>query len=342
LIGVNVDLGIVIATAGIILLPIFGYKILHACQKWVSLIAGIAFVIMSFNLFRNYGFGDPNVGEFSWGMFVLSVAIMVTYQLCYAPYVADYSRYLPEDTSVQKTFWFTFAGTVTACVWTFSFGSIAASAAAEAFAGGDVSFIVGQAGFAIPLFLMILIVSNTAAPGLGVYACFMSAITIVTTFLKVRITFPVKAIGMTLIGLTAMSLAILGRENFLGNVSAFIAILGYFMVPWTAINLVDFYLVRKERYSIPDIFNPEGRYAGIDWRAMSAYLIAIAASVPFMNTEMYVGPFVEPLGGMDIAWLVSLVLGAVLFYWNMQRFPVRRGFIAKLGDEAADQVKADH
>ncbi len=337
LIGVSVDIGIVIGTIGIILLPIFGYKILHACQKWVSLIAGVAFVIMSFNLLRNYGFGDAGSGEFSWGMFVLSVAIMVTYQLCYAPYVADYSRYLPEDTSTRKTFCFTFAGTVTACVWTFSFGAIAASAATDAFAGGNVDFIVGQAGFAIPLFLLILIISNTAAPGLGVYACFMSAITIVTTFFKVRISFPVKAVGMTLIGLSAMLLAILGRENFLGNVSAFIAILGYFMVPWTAINLVDFYLVRKERYSIPDIFNPDGRYAGIDWRAMSAYLISIAASVPFMNTEMYAGPFVEPLGGMDLAWLVSLVVSAVLFYWNMQRYPVRRGFIAHLGDAPAAQ-----
>lgn len=332
LIGVSIDVGIIIGTVGIILLPIFGYKLLHVCQKWVSLIAGIAFVIMSFNLLRNYGIGDTSAGEFSWGMFVLSVAIMVTYQLCYAPYVADYSRYLPEDTSVKKTFFFTFAGTVTACVWTFSFGSIAAAAATDAFAGGNVDFIVGQAGFAIPLFLLILIVSNTAAPGLGVYACFMSAITIVTTFFKVRITLPIKVAGMTLIGLSAMLLATIGRENFLGNVSAFIAILGYFMVPWTAINLVDFYLVRKERYSIPDIFNPVGRYAGIDWRAMSAYLIAIAVSVPFMSTEMYAGPFVEPLGGMDIAWLVSLVVAAVLYLWNMSRFPERRGFIARLGD----------
>ncbi|MGE2832534.1 purine-cytosine permease family protein [Mycobacterium sp. SMC-4] len=333
LLGVSVDVGIVLGTVGIILLPIFGYKILHVCQKWVSLIAGIAFVVMTFNLLRNYGFGDTSAGEFSWGMFVLSVAIMVTFQLCYAPYVADYSRYLPEETSVKKTFWFTFAGTVTACVWTFSFGAIAAAAATDAFAGGNPDFIVAQAGFAIPLFLLIMIISNTAAPGLGVYACFMSAITVVTTFVKVRITFPVKAAGMTLIGLTAMLLAVLGRENFLGNVTAFIAILGYFMVPWTAINLVDFYLVRKERYSIPDIFDPVGRYAGIDWRAMSAYLIAIVVSVPFMSTEMYVGPFVEPLGGMDIAWLVSLVLAAALYLWNMSRYPARRGFIARLGDE---------
>lgn len=338
LLGVNIDLGILIAAIAMVLLAIFGYRLLHAAQRWISLVAGIAFVILTVQLLLNEGVGDWAAGEFSWSLFLLSVGMMVTYQLCYAPYVADYSRYLPEGTPVSKTFGFTFAGTVLGCIWTFSFGAVAAAAATDAFAGGSVDFIVGQAGFATWLFLLILIVSNTAAPALGTYACFMSVATIVTTFAaKVRITFPVRVIGMVIIAGAATVLAIAGRAEFLVNISSLFTILGYLMVPWTAINLVDFYLVRKERYSIPDIFAPQGRYGGIDWRAMSAYLISIAVSVPFMNTGMYVGPFVAPLAGTDLAWVVSLVVSAVMYVVNVRLFPVRRGHIAHLGDAPVGQ-----
>ena len=68
------------------------------------------------------------------------------------------------------------------------------------------------------------------------------------------------------------------------------------MIPWTAINLTDFYFVRKEQYDIDSIFTPYGTYGRLDWRTMVAYLVAIGVEIPFMSTTFYTGPMVSHLG----------------------------------------------
>jgi purine-cytosine permease-like protein len=57
---------------------------------------------------------------------------------------------------------------------------------------------------------------------------------------------------MTLVVSTvvATGLALVSSEHFVAKFSEFLAILLYLFTPWTAINLVDFYYVRKGHYSV--------------------------------------------------------------------------------------------
>jgi NCS1 family nucleobase:cation symporter-1 len=103
-------------------------------------------------------------------------------------------------------------------------------------------------------------------------------------------------------------------SNFLGDFENFILFLAYFLVPWTAINLMDFYFVRREKYDIASIFDVKGIYGRIDWRTMVAYLVAIAVEVPFMNTTFYTGPMVSHLGGGDISWILGLIVASGLYF----------------------------
>ena len=66
---------------------------------------------------------------FSWSAFILVISIMASWQLTYAPYVADYSRYLPSNTSTSATFWWTYLGSVISSSWMMVLGAIAAIAA---------------------------------------------------------------------------------------------------------------------------------------------------------------------------------------------------------------------
>jgi len=109
-------------------------------------------------------------------------------------------------------------------------------------------------------------------------------------------------------------LAVAATSNFLNDFENFILFLAYFLVPWTAINLMDFYFVRREKYDIASIFDPKGIYGRIDWRTMVAYLVAIAVEVPFMNTTFYTGPMVSHLGGGDISWILGLIVAAGLYF----------------------------
>ncbi|WP_377267889.1 cytosine permease [Peterkaempfera sp. SMS 1(5)a] len=109
-----------------------------------------------------------------------------------------------------------------------------------------------------------------------------------------------------------------GRTSFISSYTDFILFLTYFLVPWTAINLVDFYVVRRERYDIAALFRADGAYGAIVLRTMATYLAGVAIEVPFMSTSFYTGPLVEPLGGADISWILGLLTSAVLYYLAMR------------------------
>jgi purine-cytosine permease-like protein len=44
------------------------------------------------------------------------------------------------------------------------------------------------------------------------------------------------------------------------DLSNFLVFTLYLLVPWTAINLTDFYLIRRGRYDIPELFKADGIY----------------------------------------------------------------------------------
>ncbi len=69
-----------------------------------------------------------------------------------------------------------------------------------------------------------------------------------------------------------------------------LAVLLYLFTPWTAINLVDFYVVRKGHYSIREIFNPNGMYGRWNWRGLVAYFVGFLVMMPFFSTEAWTGP----------------------------------------------------
>lgn len=51
----------------------------------------------------------------------------------------------------------------------------------------------------------------------------------------------------------------------------------------------------------------------------STYVLAVLVQFPFMNTELYVGAISKAMGGADIAWIVGLVVAAVIYYVPMRK-----------------------
>ena len=91
-------------------------------------------------------------------------------------------------------------------------------------------------------------------------------------------------------------LACLSSAHFYSSFENFIGVLLFFFVPWSAINLVDYYLVKHGRYDVQSFFKPDGIYGGFQWRACICCVITLAVQVPFLDQLFYVGPLVSPLG----------------------------------------------
>lgn len=321
--GVSPDLSIIIIGVVCAFLAIYGYRLIHRYEGWVSLISGLGFLYLTIELVTRHNFVSAwNAGgtHATVGMFLLVVAIAATWQLTYAPYVADYSRYLPHETTKRSAFWWTYAGSVIGTMWMMAFGCLAVELAAKAFNTGSVSFIVDQsAGGTHWLFAIIIILGVVAADVLNLYGIFMSSTTTVTAFWRIPIGQRAR-LGFVLGGgVIGVAVAIIGRTNFITNFENFILFLAYFLIPWTAINLTDFYLVRREHYDIKAIFDPTGIYGRVNWRTMVAYVVGIAVEIPFISTSFYTGPMVNKLGGADISWVIGLIVTTGLYAALMWR-----------------------
>ena len=94
----------------------------------------------------------------------------------------------------------------------------------------------------------------------------------------------------------------------------------YLLVPWTALNLVDFFFVRHGHYAITDIFRPDGVYGAWGWRGLTAYAAGFIAEIPFMVLPpiagfSYTGYFPNHVtSGVDYSWLVGLIVSGVVYF----------------------------
>ncbi len=69
----------------------------------------------------------------------------------------------------------------------------------------------------------------------------------------------------------------------------------------SAINPPDYYFVQRGDYDVPSFSTPTGRYRGFLWPGLIAYIVAVAAQVPFIAQTFYTGFLVGRLGGVDIS-----------------------------------------
>ncbi|MGC9220399.1 MAG: purine-cytosine permease family protein, partial [Solirubrobacteraceae bacterium] len=312
--GLSPDLSIVIISAVCALLALVGYRMIHAVARWVSLVALLAYVYLGIRLLTQSYPHAHYGGGFDFGLFLLAVSISATWQITYAPYVADYSRYLPRSTALRPAFWWTYGGSVISSIWMMAFGALIESVAAKAFGGGSTSFVVDLASSAHWLFTLVILSGVVVANTMNLYGTFMSSATTLTALHPHGIGQVGRAVYVISAGIVGGAVAIAGRGNFVNNYSNFILFLSYFLIPWTAINLCDFYLVRKERYDLKELFKANGIYRKVNPRTMIAYFAAVAVEIPFMSTTFYSGPMVKVLGGADISWILGIIVSASLYF----------------------------
>ncbi|MFF3273352.1 purine-cytosine permease family protein [Streptomyces chrestomyceticus] len=323
--------GIVVFAVVTAIAAAVGYRLVHLLGRVASAVCALAFLYLGARLLER---ADLAVllhdRSFSFPLFLLAVSLSASWQLAFGPYVADYSRYLPRHTSARATFWWTLSGSVLGSQWSMTFGALAAAAAPAAFVGHEVSYVVslGGTGLIASALYFVIALGKLTINVLNTYGGFMSLVTSVSGFRRPgppgaggegsTITPRGRAVYITGIMLAGTAVALLGKDSFLTSFKDFLLFLLTFFTPWSAINLVDYYLISKERYDIPALSDPSGRYGAWNGRALAVYAAGVLAQFPFLATHFYTGPLVSPLGGADISWLVGLAVPAAL-YWTVAR-----------------------
>jgi purine-cytosine permease-like protein len=160
-----------------------------------------------------------------------------------------------------------------------------------------------------------LLVGLLSVMAINQYGGMMSMISIRDSVKPVTPTRRIRAIGLLIMFFLVWGIAqFVGIDRFntfYGNVLIFLA---YLFTPWTAINLVDYFFVRKGMYSVKEIFNPNGIYGRWGWRGQVAYIVALLVMVPFMVTTPFVGSIAASLGSVDYSIFIGLPVAAILYY----------------------------
>jgi nucleobase:cation symporter-1, NCS1 family len=326
-VGYNVKVWLVIVTVIGVLAATWGYDLIHITQRWLTYLFIVFFGIYTIGVFFTIGLpaGAWTVSAFKATPFLGAFALAVSYQIGWAPYVSDYSRYLPARIGVKATFMWTYWGLVAAGFWMFAMGAIIAapiasqvpSTIAAIRSTGDAIFGgFGEVVLILSVPALIMIVA------MNMYGGGLILISMADSFKKLRPQLWHRIAGILTIAVVALAGAFYSTSNadFLGYYNNLIVLLLYFFAPWTAVNLVDYFWVRRGHYAIREIFNPDGIYHRWGWIGISSYLLGFVAMIPFMvigvpNTKFdwWIGPIAVNLSYADISVFIGIPVSAIAY-----------------------------
>ena len=223
-----------------------------------------------------------------WAGFMATLSVAALWQIAYAPYVSDYTRYMPKDTGQRAAFWGTYTGCVLGSVLPMLLGVLVGAALpADDTLDGLSTLTRGVSTGVFAIFA----IGITATNAMNLYCgdsvddhrrpeplsavaarCVSRAVTAIVLFVITMIP------------------ALVSADDFLANYANFLALLLCVLIPWTAVNLVDYYLLRHGVYDIAALFERDGGDTADSTGSPSAATSSgIRVQIPFLSTTLFTG-----------------------------------------------------
>lgn len=304
-----------------IVIAVIGHDLLHFVQRWLTYLLVVAFAILTIVAIVHYSsaplvHGAPAASA-GWNLpaFLVLFSLAAGYNISYAVYVSDYTRYLPADTSAPKLITSVYLGAFISAFWLMSLGALLGSYIPNA---DPIAAIRNTGDLLFPGFgtivVLISVVALVSIAGVNAYGAMLTSASAVDGFRHVKPTVRLRVIGLVIVGAASLLIALLIPDNYVNSFNSFVLMMLYFLVPWTAVNLVDFYFVRHGKYAIAEILKPDGIYGRWAWRGVTAYFIGFVAMIPFFSLSFYVGPVAQLMGGADFSFAIGLVVSGGLYF----------------------------
>ena len=344
-------LGITAVTAAIgIVLAVWGYDWVHVIFRalfWIAL--PLLLALTGAILFGHVAWPLPAVAPgaaapaaLGWSIaaFGAQFATAAAINISWAPCVSDYTRYLPRGTSTRAIVVQVFVGAAGSGIWLIGLGAwLAVTLGAT-----DALLALRAAGDAVVPYLGTALVAVTTAAlvatmAVNIYSGALTLVTAADSLTPMPMSVPGSRAArlLAIAAFSALWLAIAAAltATALDALYAALTIMLYLLVPWTAVNLVDYFVVRRGAYAVTDMFRPDGIYGAWNAHGLLAYFAGFAASVPFFVVAgLYTGPLAHRLADVDVAWLVGLAVSGGVYWLLSRSFDPARERAAIRGSEA--------
>ena len=318
-------IGCIIVSGITAIVAIMGHKVVVLFEKIGTYLVG-SIVILSVFIFASrfnvsYEGGHYLLGGF-WPTWGLAMLVVASVPISYAPFVGDYSRYVPNSHSSTKLAGATSLGMFVGC-W---LAMVPASFMMSTVKDLSTPFVTGIIGGAPSWWIAPITIAGIfgALPngGLCLYSAGLSLESLGWTLKRVTTT-----IIMAIVGFLLVCLGVQDVSNMIHLIDGFVIIIIVGVSPWLAINLVGHYLV-KGRYKPLDLHNSSTSSSywyssGFNIRAVISWTIGLIVGLLFTSTSIFTGPFVSAVGGIDLSFTSSALVGAIVYYALTTLFPYR-------------------
>lgn len=324
LFGMSVAAGVAVSTLMSLVLVIFGYNLMHLVGRIITPIYIVVFSLITFTLIVHWRPSTATTAvpatHFEIAPFLMIVSTMAAYYISYGPYVADYSRYLPVRTTTGQAFWYTYAGAIASAIWIMVLGAAIQTAFSRDDTITATANVAGGMGAWLRVTTLITLVLGLAnIDALNLYGAMMSSLTITTSlFERMNVTRLRRVVYFFVLAMVGGLIAGAASNDFRHAYENFIFFIITFLIPWSAINLVDYYWIRRGRYAGEELFTANGRYGKFNVPGLSAYALGCLCEIPFISQEFYTGPVAARLG-FDVAWVVGLIVPGAIYFVLTQR-----------------------
>jgi purine-cytosine permease-like protein len=306
-----------VAGAIAVAIAIYGHDWLHRIFRWCFWICLPLYTVLTIAIIAGRVPAiHPSAAGFTWVAFIAQFAASAAYNITYAPSVSDYSRYLPRNTPPAHIIAAVFLGATTAAIWLISLGAWLATR----LGASDGLVALHEAGSRVfPGFGTVMALASVTAlvatMGLNAYSGMLTVVTAINSLTDVRPTPRLRLAAILLVAASWLLVTFAISANAIALLFATLTIMLYLLVPWTSINLVDYFFVRHGRYAITQLFEPRGIYGAWGSRGLLAYGLGFAATLPFfVLPDVYTAPAARALGGVDIGWLVGLIVAGGTYF----------------------------
>lgn len=299
-----------------------GHAVLLVVQKWATWIFGALTILIAAYLLTTVDWGtllDVPAGPASAVVVGIGVIASGT-GIGWATAGADMARYQRTNVSAGSLILTAAAGAGIPLVIVIGLGSALTAGDSTIASAADPIAAVREAlppWVAVPYLVAAfggLLLSNH----LSVYS---AGLTTITLGIRIpRVWAVVVDVVVTTLGAIYFMLL---SDSFYGPFITFISLLAVPLTAWIGLFLVD--MVKRRRYDADGLLDltPGSTYwyrGGVEWRALGSWLVAVVAGYLFVTARVsedvvwFAGPLTDTfIGENGLAWLVSLLLGALLY-----------------------------
>ncbi|MEA4900350.1 NCS1 family transporter [Desulfitobacterium sp.] len=308
----SIPICFVVLQAVQIVLSMYGFHAIKWVETLISTVLMAAFVYVFILLITNYSgvIADKwiHTGG-TWGIefWAFIMVLMGNYAAIFLS-AADYSRELKPGYNDAKRGFFYFSPIILAYGTVICIGAMLASATGNSNPVKALAIVFNND--AITVFVSFFIV-------MGAIAVNMVANIVAPTYiiqLLTKISYKPAVVITGLLGLCSFPW-VLVQDSSSKGLATFVLIYSAFLGPIVAILLVEYYLLRKQKVNVADLYKADGPFSGYNPAAITAMLIGAAAAFMFV----------------DLAWIIGLVVGGISYYvltkYAFKNSPFKKGTI---------------